>query len=136
MSYGVPFGIHLPAGQAAPYSAHDHRSQRSQTEARPEAQALRGREANATLDLTTAEMFAIAQGAASLPGQWSAISQCGSDGVTYAGLIGPGTEQVSILIGRDIEGLYVVRASGQIVARGCASVTDALTAVRWSLRQG
>jgi hypothetical protein len=81
-------------------------------------------------------MFAIAQGAASLPGQWSAISQCGSDGVTYAGLIGPGTEQVSILIGRDIEGLYVARASGEVVARGCASVTDALTAVRWSLRQG
>ena len=88
-----------------------------------------------TLDLTVAEMFAIAQGAASLPGQWSAISQCSSNGVTYAGLIAPGTERVSILIGRDIEGLYVARAGGEVVARGCASVTDALTAVRWSLRQ-
>ena len=78
---------------------------------------------------------AIAQGAASLPGQWSAISQCSSNGVTYAGLIAPGTERVSILIGRDIEGLYVARAGGEVVARGCASVTDALTAVRWSLRQ-
>ena len=88
-----------------------------------------------TLDPTVAEMFAIAQGAASLPGQWSAISQCSSNGVTYAGLIAPGTERVSILIGRDIEGLYVARAGGEVMARGCASVTDALTAVRWSLRQ-
>ena len=39
------------------------------------------------------------------------------------------------MIGRDIEGLYVSRASGEVVARGCASVTEALTAVRWWLRQ-
>ena len=87
------------------------------------------------MDLTTAEVFEISPAAASLPGRWSAISQCASDGVTYAGLIGPGTERVSILIGRDIEGLYVARASGDVVAQGCASVTDALAAVRWSLRQ-
>ena len=34
-------------------------------------------------------MFAIAPGAASLPGQWSAVSQCTNDGTTYAGLIDP-----------------------------------------------
>jgi hypothetical protein len=89
-----------------------------------------------TLDLTAAEVFEISRGAASLPGRWSAISQCTNDGLTYAGLIDPeGNGRVAVLIARDIEGLYVARASGEVVARGCASVTDALTAVRWLLRQ-
>ena len=89
-----------------------------------------------TLDLTAAEVFEISQGAASLPGRWSAISQCTYDGIAYAGLIDPeGTGRVAVLIARDIEGLYVARASGEVVARGCANVTDALTAVRWLLRQ-
>ena len=89
-----------------------------------------------TLDLTAAEVFAISQGAASLPGRWSAISQCTNDGITYAGLIDPaGNGRVAVLIARDIEGLYVARVSGEVVARGCANVTDALTAVRWLLRQ-
>jgi hypothetical protein len=89
-----------------------------------------------TLDLTAAEVFEISRGAASLPGRWSAISQCTNDGITYAGLIDPEENgRVAVLIARDIEGLYVARASGEVVARGCASVTDALTAVRWLLRQ-
>ena len=89
-----------------------------------------------TLDLTAAEVFEISQGAASLPGRWSAISQCTNDGITYAGLIDPeGNGRVAVLIARDIDGLYVARASGEVVARGCASVTDALTAVQWLLRQ-
>ena len=89
-----------------------------------------------TLDLTTAEVFEISQGAASLPGQWSAISQCNNEGIIYAGLIPPEANgRVAVLIARDIEGLYVARASGEVVARGCASVMDALTAVRWLLRQ-
>ena len=78
-------------------------------------------------------MFAISQGTGSLP-QWSAISQRINDGVTYTGLIGPGTSGF-ILIGRDNEGLFVARATGELVARGCASVTDAFTTVRWWLRQ-
>ena len=49
------------------------------------------------------------------------------------GLISPdGIGRVAVQIGRDNEGL---RASGEVVARGCASVTDALTAVQWLLRQ-
>jgi hypothetical protein len=75
-------------------------------------------------------------GAASLPGRWSAISQRTNDGATYAGLLDPaGNGRVAILIARDIEGLYVARASGEVVAQCCANVTDALTAVRWLLRQ-
>jgi hypothetical protein len=89
-----------------------------------------------TLDLTAAEVFEISQGAVSLPGRWSAISQCTDDGITYAGLIeADGDGRVVVLIARDIEGLYVARASGEVVARGCASVTDAIAAVRWLLRQ-
>ena len=88
------------------------------------------------MDLTAAEVFEISQGAASLPGRWSAVSQCTNDGTTYAGLIDPaGNGQVAVLIARDVEGLYVARTGGQVVARGCASVTDALAAVRWLLRQ-
>ena len=84
-----------------------------------------------TLDLIAAEVFEISQGAASLPGRWSAISQCTHDGITYAGLIDPeGNGRVAVLIARDIDGLYVARASGEVVARGCARVTDALTAVQ------
>jgi hypothetical protein len=56
-----------------------------------------------TLDLTAAEVFAISQGAASLPGRWSAISQCTNDGITYAGLIEPaGNGRVAVLIARDM----------------------------------
>ena len=89
-----------------------------------------------TLDLTAAEVFEISQGAASLPGGWSAISQCTNYGVTYAGLIDPaGNWRVAVLIARDIEGLYVARASGEVVAGGCASITEALAAARWMLRQ-
>ena len=89
-----------------------------------------------TLDLTAAEVFQISQGAASLPGGWSAISQCNNEGIVLRGLIDPeGDGRVAVLIARDIEGLYVARASGEVVARGCGSVTEALTAVRWMLRQ-
>jgi hypothetical protein len=89
-----------------------------------------------TLELTTAELFEITQGAASLPGRWSATGQCTSDGISYAGLIDPdGNGRVAILIARDTDGLYVARASGEVVARGCASITEALAAVRWLLRQ-
>ena len=87
-----------------------------------------------TLDLTAAEVFEISQGAASLPGRWSAISQCTNEGITYAGLIDPaGNGRVAVLIARDIEGLYVARASGEVVAR-CAIVTESLSAERWLLR--
>ena len=54
------------------------------------------------MDLTAAEVFEISQGAASLPGRWSAVSQCTNDGTTYAGLIDPaGNGQVAVLIARD-----------------------------------
>ena len=56
-----------------------------------------------TLDLTAAEVFEISQGAASLSGRWSAISQCTNEGITYAGLIDPeGNGRVAVLIARDI----------------------------------
>ena len=42
---------------------------------------------------------------------------------------------VAFLIARDTDGLHVVRASGKVVARGCGSITEALAAVRWALRQ-
>jgi hypothetical protein len=89
-----------------------------------------------TLELTDAELFEITQGAASLPGRWSATGQCTSDGISYAGLIDPdGDGRVAILIARDADGLFVARASGEVVARGCANITEALAAVRWLLRQ-
>jgi hypothetical protein len=90
----------------------------------------------ATLDLTAAEVFEITLGVASLPGRWSATSQCTNDGISYAGLIDPdGNGRPAVLIARDIDGLYVARANGEVVARDCASVTEALAAVRWLLRQ-
>jgi hypothetical protein len=97
---------------------------------------LFGWERHPTLDLTAAEVFEISQGAASLSGRWSAVSQCANDGMTYADLIDPaGNGRIAVLIARDIEGLYATRASGEVVARGCANVTDSHTAVRWLLRQ-
>jgi hypothetical protein len=126
---------YFPASQAVAYSANDHRS--LQTRAVAGKEARHGPEAHTTLDLTPAEVFEISQGATSLPGRWSAVSQCTNDGTTYAGLIdSAGNGQVAVFIARDIEGLYVARASGQGVARGCASVTDALAAAGWLLRQG
>ena len=87
--------------------------------------------------LDTAELFEISRrAAASLPSGWSAISQCTDHGITYAGLVDPhGDGGVALLIARDTDGLYVARASGEVVARGCGSITEALAAVRWVLRQ-
>jgi hypothetical protein len=90
-----------------------------------------------TLELTAAELFEITRRVASLPGGWSAVDQCTHDGHCYAGLIDPdGDGRVAVIIARDRDGLYVARASGEVVARGCASVTEALAAVRVMLRQG
>jgi hypothetical protein len=89
-----------------------------------------------TLGLTAAELFEITQRGASLPDRWSATDQCTHDGRCYAGLIdSDGDGQVAVIIARDSDGLYVARASGEVVARSCASVTEALAAVRVFLRQ-
>jgi hypothetical protein len=93
-------------------------------------------EACPTLELTAAELFEITQRVGSLPGRWSATDQCTHDGRCYAGLIdSDGDGQVAVIIARDSDGLYVARASGEVVARSCASVTEALAAVRVFLRQ-
>ncbi len=93
--------------------------------------------ASATLTLTAIELFEITQAAAtSLPSGWSVTGQCTDDGACCAGLIDPdGDGRIALLIARDPDGLYVARATGQVVASGCASITEALAAVRWALRQ-
>ena len=88
-----------------------------------------------TQDLTAAELFEISQRVASLPGRWSAINQCTYDGISYMGLSDQdGDDRVAVAIARDGDGLYVTRASGEVVARGCVSITAALAAVQWMLR--
>jgi hypothetical protein len=90
----------------------------------------------ATLTMTPIELFEITQAATALPGAWSVSGQCTDDGTCYAGLIDPeGDGRTALLIARDADGLYVAKASGETVARGCSSITEALAAVRWVLRQ-
>lgn len=90
----------------------------------------------ATFTMTAIELFEITQAATALPGAWSVSGQCTDDGTCYAGLVDPeGDGRAALLIARDPDGLYVAKSSGETVARGCASVTEALAAVRWVLRQ-
>jgi hypothetical protein len=90
----------------------------------------------ATLTMTAIELFEITQAAAALPGAWSVSGQCTDDGTCYAGLTDPEADgRTALLIARDADGLYVAKASGETVARGCATITEALAAVRWVLRQ-
>jgi hypothetical protein len=86
--------------------------------------------------MTPIELFEITQAATALPGAWSVSGQCTDDGTCYAGLVDPeGDGRTALLIARDADGLYVAKASGETVARGCSSITEALAAVRWVLRQ-
>jgi hypothetical protein len=90
----------------------------------------------ATLTMTPIELFEITQAATALPGAWSVSGQCTDDGTCYAGLIDPeGDGRTVLLIARDPDELYVAKSSGETVAHGCASITEALAAVRWMLRQ-
>ena len=87
--------------------------------------------------LTAADLFAISQGAAGLPGHWSATSRCTDDGASYAGLIDPNGDgqELAFLIVLQADGLRVMRPSGELVAAGCSSITEALAAVRWAIRE-
>ena len=85
--------------------------------------------------MTAIELFEITQAATALPGAWSVSGQCTDDGNCYAGPLTPRGTAAALLIARDPDGLYVAKSSGETVARGCASVTEALAAVRWVLRQ-
>ena len=86
--------------------------------------------------LTAADLFAISQGAAGLPGHWSATSRCTDHGASYAGLIDPNGDgqEPAFLIVLQADGLRVTRPGGELVADGCASITEALAAVRWAIR--
>jgi hypothetical protein len=57
--------------------------------------------------------------------------------VSYAGLIDPNGDgqEFTFLIVLQADGLRVTRPSGELVADGCASITEALAAIRWAIRE-